>query len=367
MSELNTKEKIDIIQENIKHMEEKTFNVYFFVLDTKGNPSGSLEYIYETAYLLKERGYNVSMLHQDNEFVGVCDWLGEKYSELNHYNVETDNVEIKASDFLFIPDILSNVMVQTKTLPCKRVLLVQNYNHLAEFMPIGATPDMLNVYDIITTTATQAEILKKWFPRNKVSIVEPYINNIFRRKNENRNLVINIIAREQSDVNRIIKEFYWSYPMYKWISFRDLRGMSHEMLYEALNDGILTIWVDENTNFGYTALQALRCGSMVLAKLPKTLPDWCVVENDDEKEMTKACLWFDDMNSLPQMIASIVRSWTMDEIPEEAYENISLMDEKYNKDAFVNNTTKVYGDLFDHRKTEFEQVLTLFKNKETEE
>lgn len=367
MSELKTEEKITIIEDNIKHMNEKTFNVYFFVLDTKGNPSGSLEYIYETAYTLKESGYNVAMLHQESEFVGVYDWMGEKYKELQHFNVETDNVEIKASDFLFIPDILANVMVQTKALPCKRILIVQNYNHLAEFMPIGATPDMLNVHEIITTTETQAEIIKKWFPRNKISVIEPYIKNVFRRTSENRNLVINIVAREQSDVNRIIKEFYWSYPMYKWVSFRDLRGMSHELLSEVLNDGILTIWVDENTNFGYTALQALRCGSLVLSKLPKTLPDWCLVENDDKKELTKSCMWFDDLNTLPQLIASIVRSWTMDEIPNEVYENISLLDKKYTKEDFVENVVNGYETFFNKRKDEFEQVLTLFKNKENEE
>ena len=47
MAELTKEEKIQIIEENIKHMDNKTFNVYFFVIDTKGNPSGSLEYIYK--------------------------------------------------------------------------------------------------------------------------------------------------------------------------------------------------------------------------------------------------------------------------------------------------------------------------------
>ena len=367
MSELKTLDKITIIEDNIKKMVDKSFNIFFFVLDTKGNPSGSLEYIYETAYTLQENGYNVAMLHQESEFVGVTDWMGEKYNELKHCNVETDNVEIQACDFLFIPEILSNVMVQTKTLPCKRVLIVQNHNYLAEFMPIGATPEMLNVHEIITTTEAQAEIIKRWFPRNKVSVVEPYIKNLFRKTNENRNLVINIVAREQSDVNRIIKEFYWLYPMYKWVSFRDLRGMSQEMLCEALNDGILTIWVDDNTNFGYTALQAMRCGSLVLGKLPKLLPDWCLTDKNGEKELTKACLWFDNMNALPQMLASIVRSWTMDEIPENVYENISLLNDKYTKESFVKNIDKTYEGLFDGRKEEFIQALALFRNKKNEE
>lgn len=365
MAELTKEEKIQIIEENIKHMDNKTFNVYFFVIDTKGNPSGSLEYIYETAYTLKEKGYSVAMLHQEEDFVGVSDWMGERYNEIPHYNVETDSVDLKASDFLIIPEILSNVMVQTKTMPCKRVYLVQNYNYVSEFMPIGVTPEMLNVHDVITTTNNQADILKKWFPRNKIEVVRPCIKNVFRPMDGIKNLAINIVARNQSDVNRIVKQFYWEYPIYKWVSFRDLRGMNQEQLANAFNDGIITIWVDENTNFGYSALQALRCGSLVLGKIPTTLPDWCVEETEEGKQLTKSCFWFEHLDDLPNMIASFVRSWTMDEVPNEVYENAKLMDEKYLKHDTSNDVEEVYiKGLFNHRKNEFEQVLALFKNNE---
>ena len=59
-------------------------------MDTKGNPSGSLEYIYKLALILNDNGYNVTMLYQkeaDDEFVGVGDWLGEKYANLKHSDI----------------------------------------------------------------------------------------------------------------------------------------------------------------------------------------------------------------------------------------------------------------------------------------
>ena len=111
MAELNKEEMIQIVEENIKRIENKDFNVYFYVLDTKGNPSGSLEYIYQTALTLQNLGYKVTMLHQDKDFVGVGEWLGEKYSEIPHKFVGTEteqpneNIQISASDFLFIPEI----------------------------------------------------------------------------------------------------------------------------------------------------------------------------------------------------------------------------------------------------------------------
>ena len=55
--------KKDIILANIKaeidKIENKKNRIYFFVIDTKGAPSGSLEYIYNLALILKEDGYDV--------------------------------------------------------------------------------------------------------------------------------------------------------------------------------------------------------------------------------------------------------------------------------------------------------------------
>ena len=103
MAELTKQEMLRIVDENISRLKNKDFNLYFFVLDTKGNPTSSLEYIYQTALVLHKKGYNVSLLHQENDFVGVRDWLGDEYANLPHLNIEKDNVEITPSDFIFIP------------------------------------------------------------------------------------------------------------------------------------------------------------------------------------------------------------------------------------------------------------------------
>ena len=63
---------IERINNEIEKINKKESNIYFFVLDTKGNPSGSLAYIYNLALLLHNEGYKVSMLYQEQEeFVGV--------------------------------------------------------------------------------------------------------------------------------------------------------------------------------------------------------------------------------------------------------------------------------------------------------
>ena len=214
MAELKREEMIKTIEESIDKIEKKSFNVFFYVLDTKGNPSGSLEYIYPTAYVLKELGYNVTMLHNEKEdFVGVGDWLGAKYAELPHRNVETENVEISASDFLFIPEIFSNVMTQTKTLPCKRVIILQNYNFLPEFLPISTDFENLKIFDAITTTKVQEKKFKEYFPEVQTHVVSPSIKPVFRNSDKPRKLIINIVSKNQEDVYRVMKPFYWKYPV----------------------------------------------------------------------------------------------------------------------------------------------------------
>ena len=101
MAEMTKQEMLRIVDENIARLSDKNFNLYFFVLDTKGNPSSALEYIYQTALVLNKKGYKVTMLHQENDFVGVGDWLGEEYANLPHANIEKDNVEIRPSGFSF--------------------------------------------------------------------------------------------------------------------------------------------------------------------------------------------------------------------------------------------------------------------------
>ena len=367
MAEINKEEMLKIVEENIEKMEKKDFNVFFFVIDTKGNPSGSLEYIYRTAFVLKEMGYKVSILHQEEEFVGVRDWLGDIYADLPHHNIEKENIEISACDFLFIPEILSSVMSQTKTLPCKRVIILQNHSFLADFMPVGVTPFDMNINELVTTTNTLKDLSDAYFPGMKTHVVRPSIAPMFRNNDTPKKLIVNVVSRSQDDINRIIKPFYWKFPVYKWVSFRDLRGVTQEVFADALREGAITVWMDEISDFGYSALEAAKSGSIVIAKVPATPTDWTfVTEKTDAGEsngLNPAFIWFDDLNRVPEMIASVVRTWTLDKIPQELYDNLSTAADKYTPNEQEADIRREYVDgMFARRLADFKEVLGQIKN-----
>ena len=235
---------IENIEKEISKIDKKENRIFFFVIDSKGHPSGSLEYIYNLALILKEEGYNVSMLHTEEEFVGVGTWLDERYANLPHYNVNKGEVGTSPSDLLFIPEIYSQVMNQTKHLPCKRVAILQNYNYLVEQMPYVAQWGDFGIMEGITNSDYQAAELNESFPYVKLRKVTPFISKLFGKTNEPRKMIVNVISKDQSNIKKIVKPFYWKYPMFKWVSFKELRNLSKEDFAKALREGAITIIVD---------------------------------------------------------------------------------------------------------------------------
>lgn len=354
-----TEKQIEIInklKEQADAIDSKDFNVYFYVLDTKNTPTGSMSYLYETALTLQNMGYKVTMLHSDNEFVGVRDWMGDVYADMPHANIENENVEIRPCDFLFVPEIFSNVLAQTKNLPCKRVVILQNFNYLTEFMPFGGGWSDMGIRDVITTTERQAELAKECFPYVNTHIVPPAIKSLYYEGKEPKKMVVNVVAKNQTDVNRIVKPFYWKYPLYRWVSFRDLRGLPNEMFAEALREAALTIWVDTDTNFGYTPLEAMKSGSIVIGKIPEDMPEWMFDENGD---VTNGGLWFDSINDVYPIIASAVRTWINDSVPSEIYDEMRKVANLYTPDKQKAAIKEVYvNGFFEKRKSDFMDAIT---------
>lgn len=369
----NKEEKaLNRVLNEISKIEKKENNVFFFVLDTKGNPSGSLEYIYKLAMIAKNEGFKVGMLYQtidkNDEFVGVEGWLGSEYAALPHYDISNNDVEITPSDVLFIPEIFSNVMNQTKKLPCKRIAILQNYDYLIEQMPFSAQWGDFGILESITNTEYNSKLIKDVFPYVKTNVVNPYIDNIFGQTKEPKKMVVNIVASDQSDINRIVKPFYWKFPTFKWVSFRDLRGLPKEKFAESLREAAITIWVDDKTSFGYSALEALKSGSIVIAKVPNTPLKWMDEDNDENVgKLRNCCIWFDNLNDVQRVIASAVRSWITDNVPTTLTDEANKVKELYTYETTKNEFTSYLNAVIDNRLKEMKQLVEVVKNKEVKE
>lgn len=366
MSKLTKEEQIQKIDGVLDKLNGKNFNVYFMVVDTKGNTSGSIEYLYQLAYKMLKMGYNAKMAYVDitenDKYVGPFDWLDKKYEEIPYVNVKDTNVMFGPEDFIFIPEILSDVIFETKDkLNSKKILVVNDYKRMADFFPVMTNFNECGVFECITTTERQKNMILNMFPNLRVSVVNPAIENKFRPYDGPKKLMVNIVSRNPSDRNRITKEFYWKYPIYRWVSFRDLRSLNQDVMSEAFRDVDFTIWVDDNTEFGYSALEALKSGNMVLAKIPNNLSDW--MEGEEDGELSNACIWFRSIDDVPDMLASLIRSWTLDKIPDDLKNRYKTVEGLYTNESQEEAIKEnIVNGVFDRRSKEFMEVKKIIES-----
>ena len=300
------------------------------------------------------------MLHTEDEFVGVETWLGEEYSSLPHYNVNKDEVGTAPSDLLFIPEIFSQVMNQTKNLPCKRIAILQNYDYLVEQMPYAAQWGDFGIMECITNSEYQKNKLNDVFPYVKVTKIEPFISKVFGRTNEPQKMVVDIIARDQSDIKKVVKPFYWKYPLFKWVSFRDVRDVPKVEFAKMLREAAINIIVDENTSFGYSMLESMKSGSITMCKVPKTEPDWI---KGEDGSYPNCCVWFDNYDTLHKQIASVVRSWITDKVPTVLAEEGEKVTSRYSYEKTKEEFLTFVTNIMDKRKGEMEELITQIETK----
>lgn len=356
-------EVIARIEKELKKFDEKDFNVYFYVIDTKGVPSGSLLYIYKIAYELQELGYNVTMLHDEQEFVGISQWAEKKYAELKHSRTKDREITVSPSDFLIIPEIYTDVMFQTKDLPCKRVMLLQNFDYLTRIIPVGVHPYEYGVTDAIVNTKTSNDLVKNNLPRISTHIIRPAISStVFRQADKPKKMIVNFVVKDANDASRIVKPFFWKYPQLKWVTFAQLQNLPQEIFADALRDAAITVVVDESASFSYAALEALKTGNIVICKIPENTPDWML---DEKGELSDSIVWVDNLNEVPDLLANLVAMWIRDDVPAELYAQIKEKAKSHTREEMVEDVKKVFVDeLFADRRKEIEDALARVKNNE---
>jgi len=342
------------LEKSINNMKEKLSRIYFMVQDTKGNAKASVRYIYQMALTLKKNGFNSIILHEKPDYFGVSSWLDEEYmTELEHRAIEGTSLEISPDDLIIIPEIYGFVMDQITKLPCGKIVLSQAFDHIFETLQPGQTWPQLGFYKCITTSTKQKELIESVMRNVSVDVIEPYISESFKKNEFPPKTVINIHSRDQRETSNLIKSFYVKFPQYRWISFRDLRGLSESEFSQAMKDSFISIWIDQTSSYGTFPLESMKMGIPVLGLVPDIVPSWMNEDNG---------LWINNKTIIVDVLADFIQNWLEDNLNPELFDRMNMtVDSLPTKESFEQTTINLFTELFEKRIESFEDQLSKFE------
>ena len=348
--------KILKLEKSIENLKSKQSRIYLFVQDTKGNPKAAIRYIYDMGMALKKGGYNPIILHEKPDYAGVSEWLGEEYMTLPHNPIEGKNLEISPEDFIIIPEIFGFIMEQVKDLPCAKIVLCQAYDHMMETLQPGFGWGNYGFYKCITTSEFQKDYISTVMRNVSIDILPPVISDKFEKSKFPQKPIVAVHSRDQRKTLNFIKTFYLRFPQYRWITFRDLRGLSEDDFSTFLKDCFLSVWIDETSGYGTFPLESMKCGVPVIGKVPSLFPHWMNEDNG---------LWLGEETKLCDFTADFIQNWLEDNIKPELY---NKMDETVatlsSKEDFETNINNLFSDYITSRETSFVEQLNKLKTEE---
>ena len=348
--------KILKLEKSIEILKSKQSRIYLFVQDTKGNPKAAIRYIYDMGMALKKGGYNPIILHEKPDYAGVSEWLGEEYMTLPHNPIEGKNLEISPEDFIIIPEIFGFIMEQVKDLPCAKIVLCQAYDHMMETLQPGFGWGNYGFYKCITTSEFQKDYISTVMRNVSIDILPPVISDKFEKSKFPQKPIVAVHSRDQRKTLNFIKTFYLRFPQYRWITFRDLRGLSEDDFSTFLKDCFLSVWIDETSGYGTVPLESMKCGVPVIGKVPSLFPHWMNEDNG---------LWLGEETKLCDFTADFIQNWLEDNIKPELYDKMDeTVSTLISKEEFETNINNLFSDYITSRETSFVEQLNKLKTEE---
>ena len=367
-------EQLETIKNSIEKIKNKDFGIYFFTLDTKGNPTAGVATIYEHVKKLRSLGYNAQILHDKNDYklredeegMGIAEWLGEEYATLPHISIESQQLQVGPQDFVIIPEAFASVMKQTKDFPCKRVVFLQAYEYIFEMLEIGEGWEQFNIRDVITTNKNLSDYARSIFRGINVEEIPVGIPEYFTNSDKPKVPTIAMSARDKRELLKIVKIFYQKYPHYRFVTFRDMSGLPRKDFAKQLGESFVSVWIDELSGFGTFPIESMKSNTPVIGKIPRMVPEWMgTVDENGNLNLNDNGIWTANLNSIPDVVATMVGLYLEDALPENILNGMKEYQDKYTAETSEKVLTEVYERLFGKRIVELQTTLEQLEKQES--
>jgi len=343
---------VKLIKDALSTLEGKRNKIYFFCMDSKGSAMAAIATIYEHAKILRELGYNAIILTEKADYTKPGSWMGEEYDEIPHETAGAEEKDggavIGPQDFIIIPEVYGGILSQLSSANCEKIIFSQSYDYIFELMKPGETWGPHGVRKCITNSKSQENYIKNLFPTIETSVIQPSIPNYFNSKIKLKKPFIAILSRDPRETSNFIKTFYIKHPFLKWITFRDMRGMSRSEFSQALDECAVAVWIDPIASFGTFPIECMKSKVPVVGLVPDLTPEWLTEKNG---------VWSNNKLTMVDTAAGVMKNWLENSIPQDIYDEMEKTAEIYNEKVAAEQVATFYKELFEQRVNELVQVL----------
>jgi glycosyltransferase involved in cell wall biosynthesis len=181
-------------------------------------------------------------------------------------------------------------------------------------------------------------------------ILEPVISEDFKPNKFPAKPIVAVHSRDQRDTVNLIKTFYLKYPQYRWLTLRDMRGLSQSDFADKLSESFVSVWIDEPSSYGTFPLESMKSNVPVIGLVPNVLPNWINEDNG---------IWVNNKTHIVDVLADHLQNWLEDNVSEEFLEKIkTTVDTLPSKETFESTSVSLFDDYFTVRLTAFEEQIS---------
>jgi len=360
-------EKIEKIKLSLDKMANKK-SKFLFVVPESQSPVASVYEIYFHATVVKNLGYEVIVLVEKGDYVPPI-WIEKELTDHKHMSMADPKLMVGPEDVMVIPEVYSNVMEQTKNLPCLRVGLLQSVDYMVNALIPGTDWTSFGIHDVITTSPTLNEWLETFYGKGKYN-VRTYnigIPEYFQKSDLPQKPIISVIGRNANEISKLVKLFFSRYPQYNWVTFDPMltkskppQAMRRVDFAKRLKGNFAAVWVDRIASFGTFPLECMKAGVIPICLKPDIMPEY-LLERDENGVVTKvvegAGVWSENYYDLPVLTGEILIKFLDDSILPALYESMEAVASKYTQEASEARLGEIYGELIGQRVKLLEAAL----------
>lgn len=369
--EKSENDKIEKIKQSIDKLKNKKSKFLFCIPETQ-NPSALIYELYFHASVVKSIGYNVYVLVEKGDYV-IPNWVEKELTGHEHISMGDKDLSVGPEDIMIIPEIFTNVMEQTKNLPCLRIGLLQSIDYMLNSLIPGTDWSSFGIQNIITTSESLNELMERYYKNKfKIKTYDIGIPDYFERSDVPQKPVISIVGRNPNEISKLVKLFFTRFPQYSWITFDPMltnskppQSMRRVDFAKRLKGNFAAVWVDRISSFGTFPLECMKSGVIPICLKPDIMPEY-ILNRDEDNKITdikeNIGVWTENYYDLPELIGEVIIKYLDDNIKPELYDEMELITSKYNQRDSETQLTEIYDNYVNERIGLFEKAIKPAEN-----